>query len=141
MTRRKLIIGGKSVHFANAFACNDVSSLALLWPQRGDADVPVVLLNARPDRPLRTKRFLEFLAAKYPMPVVFVVGDPLAMRLARRAGFHSQTLRPLRAREVDAAMAELAAATPAGGTIWGIGNYQGFGASLVAAVARQGTPC
>jgi poly-gamma-glutamate synthase PgsB/CapB len=137
---RQLIINGKCVRFANAFACNDVSSLALLWPQR-EADVPVVLLNARPDRPLRTKRFLEFLAARNPIPMVFVVGDPLAVRLARRAGFRSDTLRPLRAREVDAAMAELAAATPAGGTIWGVGNYHGFGASLIAAIARQGTPC
>ena len=40
-----------------------------------------------------------------------------------------------------AAMTELAAATPSGGTIWGIGNYHGFGARLIAAVARQGTPC
>ena len=138
---RQLIIGGKCVRFANAFACNDVSSLALLWPQHSDADVPVVLLNARPDRPLRTKRFLEFLAARNPIPVVFVVGDPLALRLARRAGFQSDTLRPLRARKVDAAMTELAAATPSGGTIWGVGNYHGFGARLIAAVARQGTPC
>jgi hypothetical protein len=50
-------------------------------------------------------------------------------------------LCPLRARKVDAAMTELAAATPSGGTIWGVGNYHGFGARLIAAVARQGTPC
>jgi hypothetical protein len=47
----------------------------------------------------------------------------------------------LRAREVEAAIAELAAAVPSGGTIWGIGNYQGFGAKLIAGVSRQGTPC
>jgi hypothetical protein len=29
---RTLAIGGKTVRFANAFACNDVDSLALLWP-------------------------------------------------------------------------------------------------------------
>ncbi|MEA3110196.1 MAG: gamma-polyglutamate synthase [Gammaproteobacteria bacterium] len=136
---RTLDIGGKRVRFANAFACNDVASLALLWPQPSNTDI--VLLNARPDRPLRTKLFLEFLAAKNPMPLLFVVGDPLAMRLARRAGFHSETLRRLRSRRVDAAMAELAAATPSGGTIWGVGNYHGFGAKLLTAVARQGTPC
>ena len=138
-SERTLNIGGKNVRFANAFACNDVASLGLLWPQRINVDV--VLLNARPDRPLRTKLFLEFLAARNPTPLLFVVGDPLAMRLARRAGFHSETLRPLRAREAEAAMAELAAATPSGGTILGVGNYHGFGAKLIAAVARQGTPC
>jgi poly-gamma-glutamate synthase PgsB/CapB len=134
---RTLTIDGKSVRFANAFACNDVDSLALLWPQPDGAGAPVVLLNARRDRPLRTRRFLEFLAARTPAPLLFVVGDPLAVRLARRAGFMPDAVRWLRARTPAAALAELAALTPAGGVIWGVGNYQGFGARLVAELATH----
>src|SRR3954469_2721932 len=94
---RMLAIDGKPVRFANAFACNDVDSLKLLWSTVATSERPVVLLNARRDRPLRTQRFLAFLAAQVPMPLVFVVGDPLAARLARRAGFGSDGVRRLRA--------------------------------------------
>jgi poly-gamma-glutamate synthase PgsB/CapB len=138
---RSLSVGGKPVRFANAFACNDVNSLALLWSTVKSADQPVVLLNARRDRPLRTKRFLDFLAAQVPAPILFVVGDALAVRLARRAGFLPDAVRKLRARSPAAALAELAAAAPPGGMIWGIGNYQGFGAGLVGELAEHGATC
>src|SRR5258707_3550393 len=95
---RDLAIGGKAVRFANAFACNDVTSLALLWRAAEGSGKPVVLLNARRDRPLRTRRFLEFLAAREPAPIVFVAGDPLALLLARHAGFKRQAVRRLRSR-------------------------------------------
>jgi len=52
---RDLAVGGKAVRFANAFACNDAASLALLWPAAEGSGRPVVLLNARRDRPLRTR--------------------------------------------------------------------------------------
>ncbi len=100
---------GKTVRFANAFACNDVDSLELLWPTVATSERPVVLLNARRDRPLRTRRFLAFLAAQVPTPLLFVVGDPLAARLARRAGFGPDAVRRLRARLPDSALRELAA--------------------------------
>jgi poly-gamma-glutamate synthase PgsB/CapB len=142
---RALTIGGKSVRFANAFACNDVESLALLWRMIAHtaeaSDPPVVLLNARRDRPLRTKCFLEFLAAQAPAALLFVAGDPLAVRLARRSGFTPGAVRRLRARTGAAALAELAGPAPAGGMIWGIGNHQGLGASLVAELAGQSSTC
>lgn len=138
---RTLAIGGKTVRFANAFACNDVDSLALLWPTVAGASTPVVLLNARRDRPLRTRRFVEFLAAQTPAPLLFVTGDPLAVRLARRAGFTPGAVRRLRARTPMAALEELAAPTPSGGVIWGVGNYQGFGARLVAELTGLGSTC
>jgi len=134
---RTLDVDGRTIRFANAFSCNDVSSLALLWPTVEAGERPVVLLNARRDRPLRTKRFLEFLAAQVPMPLLFVVGDPLAGRLARRAGFGPDAIRRLHARAPATALAELAASTSAGGVIWGIGNYQGFGARLTAELAGR----
>ena len=138
---RTLAIDGKTVRFANAFACNDVDSLALLWPKVAGASTPVVLLNARRDRPLRTRRFVEFLAALAPAPLLFIVGDPLAARLARRAGFAPNAVQRLRARTPTAALAELAAPAPSGGVIWGVGNYQGFGARLVAELAGRSSTC
>ena len=131
---RNVAIEGKTVRFVNAFACNDVASLALLWPTVDKAGTPVVLLNARRDRPLRTRRFLEFLAAQEPSPLLFVAGDPLAARLARRAGFGRDAIRRLGARTSTAALRELAARAPSGATIWGVGNYRGIGAGLVAQV-------
>jgi gamma-polyglutamate synthase len=138
---RTLAIEGKPVRFANAFACNDVDSLKLLWSTVATSERPVVLLNARRDRPLRTQRFLAFLAAQVPMPLLFVVGDPLAARLAHRAGFERDAVRQLRARLPDIALRELAASAPSGGVIWGVGNYQGFGARLTAALAGRDASC
>jgi len=138
---RTLDIEGKPVRFANAFACNDVDSLKLLWPTVATTERPLVLLNARRDRPLRTQRFLAFLAAQVPMPLLFIVGDPLAPRLARRAGFSPDAVRQLRARLPDSALRELAASASSGGVIWGIGNYQGFGARLTAALAGRDASC
>src|SRR5262245_36212424 len=123
---RTLDVDGRTIRFANAFSCNDVASLALLWPTVKAGERLVVLLNARRDRPLRTQRFLAFLGAQVPMPLLFVVGDPLAIRLARRAGF--EAVRRLRARAPSDALRELAACASAGGLIWGLGNYQGVGA-------------
>jgi len=138
---RTVAVGDKTVCFANAFACNDVTSFALLWPTVTCAGAPVVLLNARRDRPLRTRAFLKFLAAQAPSPLLFVVGDPLAAALARRAGFGRNAVRRLRSRTAAAALAELAAAAPTGGVIWGVGNYQGFGARLVAQITERVASC
>jgi poly-gamma-glutamate synthase PgsB/CapB len=138
---RTLTIDGKPVRFANAFSCNDVDSLKLLWSAVDTGERPVVLLNARRDRPLRTQRFLAFLTAQVPMPLLFVVGDPLAIRLARRAGFGPEAVRQLRARLPDGALRELAASVSSGGVIWGVGNYQGFGAHLTAELAGHNTSC
>jgi gamma-polyglutamate synthase len=139
---RVLTIAGKCVRFANAFACNDIASLARLWPTvAAGAGAPVVLLNARRDRPLRTRRFVEFLVAQAPVPLLFVVGDPRALRLARRAGFAPGTVRRLRARAPRQALAELAASAMPGGLIWGVGNYRGFGARLLVALNGPGVPC
>jgi hypothetical protein len=63
---------------------------------------------------------------------VFVAGDPLALLLARRAGFKRQAVRRLRSRTAAAALAELAASASAGAVIWGVGNYRGIGARLIA---------
>jgi len=138
---RTLDVDGRNVRFANAFSCNDVASLALLWPTVQAGERPVVLLNARRDRPLRTQRFLAFLATQVPAPLLFIVGDPLAVRLARRSGFGPNAVRRLRARAPADALRELAASASAGGVIWGLGNYQGFGARLTAELAGRDATC
>jgi gamma-polyglutamate synthase len=138
---RTLEVDGMPLRFANAFSCNDVASLALLWPTVQAGERPVVLLNARRDRPLRTQRFLAYLATQVPTPLLFVVGDPLAVRLARRSGFAPDAVRRLRARAPADALRELAACASAGGVIWGIGNYQGFGARLTAELAGRDATC
>jgi hypothetical protein len=136
---QSLTVAGKPVRFANAFACNDVESLALQWRGAAAPSPPVVLLNARRDRPVRSKRFVDFIAAQRPAPVLFVTGDSYALRYARRAA--GANARRLASTTPSAALAELAAAAPAGGLIWGVGNYHGFGARLVDAVAGADKPC
>jgi hypothetical protein len=138
---RTFDVEGRTVRFANAFSCNDVDSLALLWPTVKSGERPIVVLNARRDRPLRTQRFLAFLVAQVPMPLLFVVGDPLAARLARRAGFDPEAVKRLRARTPVDALRELATCAPAGGVIWGLGNYKGFGARLTAELNGRDATC
>jgi len=136
---RTLVVDGKTVRFANAFACNDVDSFAILWDEVKAPPPAVVLLNARPDRPIRSRRFLEFLAARQPAPVLFVTGDAYALNFARRVASH--LVRRLHSRSAGAALVELAAAAPAGGVIWGVGNFHGFGAEMVGALGKHGPAC
>jgi hypothetical protein len=136
---RTLSVGGKTVRFANAFACNDVDSFAILWDEVHAPPPAVVVLNARPDRPVRSRRFIEFLAARQPAPVLFVTGDAYALNYARRVA--SGIVRRLRNRTAGGALAELAAAAPAGGVIWGVGNYHGFGADMVGALSEREPAC
>jgi hypothetical protein len=134
-----LTLAGKTVRFANAFACNDVESFAIIWDEVKAPPPAVVLLNARPDRPIRSRRFVEFLAAQKPTPVLFVTGDPYALHYARRVA--SSAVRRLAARTADTALTELAAAAPEGGVIWGVGNFHGFGARMVGALREHDPAC
>ena len=60
--------------------------------------------------------------------------------LARHAGFKRQAVRRLRSRTATAALAELAAAASAGAMIWGVGNYRGIGARLIAQLQAPTLP-
>ena len=64
-----------------------------------------------------------------------------AMEAIRRAGFGPDAVRQLRAHAPDMALRELAAFVPSGGVIWGLGNYQGFGARLTAELAGRDAAC
>jgi poly-gamma-glutamate synthase PgsB/CapB len=134
---RTLVVGGKTVRFENAFACNDVDSLAIAWNEVKSPSPAVVLLNARHDRPIRSRRFVEFIAAQKPAPVLFITGDAYALHFARRVA----AARRLKARTPGAALAELAAAASDGGVIWGVGNYHGFGERMVDALSEHAVTC
>lgn len=139
--RQPMELDGARFCFVNAFACNDVASLARLWGSR-DARAPAtVLLNARRDRPLRTQGFLQFLAAQGPLPRLFLSGDPLAMRLARRAGFSPGGIHWLGAGSVEETVAALLREAGAETEVWGIGNYHGLGRDLIEYARRSARIC
>jgi hypothetical protein len=50
-------------------------------------------------------------------------------------------VRWLRGRTPAVALTELAASASSGGLIWGVGNYQGLGARLVAELAARSPTC
>lgn len=125
---RSLRSGNNSFNFFDAFSCNDPESLAHLLRANPHHAVDVILLNARPDRPLRTKAMLEFLRHSALNARLFISGDALAVRYARKMGFSDALLLPQ--RDPQRILDRLAEATPPDGTAWGIGNYQGVGGAI-----------
>jgi hypothetical protein len=125
---RSLKSGDRNVNFFDAFACNDPESLAQLLRTNPDHAADVILLNARPDRPLRTKAILKFLHEEALDAQLFISGDALAIRWARKMGFGSARLLPQ--RDPQKILDQITEATPEGGTAWGIGNYQGVGGAI-----------
>ena len=134
-------IQDKPVRFVNAFACNDVESFAMHWRSLSGVVPSVILFNARPDRPLRSKQFLAFLSAQQPAPRLFLTGDALAPRLARRAGFAPDMVRSLRSRSPAAALKELGGELASGSMLWGVGNFHGMGAALLAELNQRPYRC
>ena len=122
--------GGAHGRFIDAFTCNDAQSLAYWWERYDGAPGDAILLNARPDRPLRTRAMLQFLAERQVEGPVFIAGDPLAARIARRLGLSAQRLGS-RLAPPDLLQQVLSSAGSST-TVWGIGNYRGTGARLSA---------
>ena len=126
--------------FINAFACNDIASLAQLWQERsGDGDA-VVLFNARPDRPLRSRDFLAWLSRLERRPRLVMTGDRLAERLARRMGWTGEDV-VWSGDDPGSALGHAARLAGRTGTVWGVGNWKGGGEAIVARLARQRVPC
>ena len=124
----------------SAFACNDPVSLERLWRAHPHGPDPVVLLNARADRPLRTQAFLALLARLEPSVRLVLLG-PVPLRWTRQAGFAAAQVSRLRSQSPQGALEELGGLVAPGGTVWGVGNYAGLGAEIVALVGRKAIPC
>jgi len=127
---------GLGCRFANAYACNDVTSFLAMWAEHRPNGSAVVHLNARADRPFRTRAFLRALADLEP-PALVVLSGPVPTRWVREAGIDLSRVSRLQARNPDEAVAELCALGGPGATIWGAGNYAGIGQRIVHHLATR----
>lgn len=134
------IFAGKQFRFANAFSCNDTVSLRQLWTENNAAEAPIVLLNARDDRPARTLAFLEELSRLAPGMRLYLAGS-VPRRWALLAGIAPARIHRLRTSNAAKAVEVLAAAAGHGGTIWGVGNYSKLGRDIVRLLRSQAASC
>lgn len=130
---------GQKLRFYNAFACNDTQSFQQLWLANQSQGTPVVLLNARADRPVRTRDFLEVLATLTP-PVSLVLAGQWSARWLKGIDFGGHKVTRLKARRAEDALIELAALSPEP-HIWGVGNYYGIGEKLIRHVKQKAAQC
>ena len=133
---RDIVVDDRPLRFHNAFACNDVLSLERLWQDHPAEEMPIVLLNARFDRPERTKAFLDFLATL--PPVKLVIAGAWRPAWARQAGLAPENIARLRSRDPAGILRELAALAPSR-SVWGVGNYAGVGETLSDYLREQGS--
>lgn len=125
---REIMVEGRRLRFHNAFACNDVDSLSRLWAEHPSDEPATVLLNARADRPERTRLFLDFLGS-LSTPVQLVMTGAWRKSWIKNAGFDPRQVQALNENRPDAALARLASLAQ-NTTIWGIGNYADLGQRL-----------
>lgn len=134
------IRAGKRFRFANAFSCNDTVSLRQLWVENNATSSPIVLLNARDDRPARTLAFLEELARLAPDMRLYLAGS-VPRSWALKAGFAPTRIHRLRTSNAARAVDILADAADADDTIWGVGNYSRLGRDIARLLRREALPC
>jgi hypothetical protein len=137
----RLRVHGKQLGFVNAFACNDVISLGMLWREHATGDSSLVaLLNHRGDRPLRSLQFLDYFAALPERPRILLLGSSAWLRReAHRRGLDFGALASPPWAGGAALLQRVAAAVSDGTTLWGVGNYHGRGAALVRAIRQEAT--
>ncbi|PSM20148.1 poly-gamma-glutamate synthase PgsB [Nitratireductor sp. StC3] len=133
-------LDGRRFRFASAFSCNDTRSLEQLWHETPCPGVPVILLNARHDRPERTRAFLACLAGLAPRAEIYLSGF-VPRRWTRAAGLADARVHRLVTNNARRALATLVEAAPAEATIWGIGNYSRLGRDIVRLLKSEATPC
>ena len=142
-TVKPLSIEGRSVRFANAFSCNDVQSFELLWRRHQPAERPsAFLFNARSDRPLRSREFLNALARLSPGALLFLTpGGGMLRGRARRAGFAPARIHLLPGTGADAQLRAVAREVADGTVVWGTGNFKGAGAAISERVSTLPLSC
>lgn len=131
---------GKRFRFASAFSCNDTLSLRQLWGENRSDVAPVVLLNARDDRPARTVAFIQELARLAPDIELYLAGS-VPKHWAVRAGFPKSRIRRLRVSSAAKAIDVLVEAAGQDGIIWGVGNYSKLGREIVRVLRSEVRPC
>jgi poly-gamma-glutamate synthase PgsB/CapB len=139
---RELELEGCRLRLVSAFACNDPVSLELLWKHNHDPaiDRVLVIVNAREDRPDRTMALLRMLRS---------LGRPLQLfffrrgfaRSARAEGFADAQIRILASNDPQAVLLELARIGRPRAELWGVGNFQGFGAAMARHLDRRQPAC
>ncbi|MEQ8295682.1 MAG: poly-gamma-glutamate synthase PgsB [Nitratireductor sp.] len=133
-------VEGRPFRFASAFSCNDTRSLEQLWHETPCPGAPVILFNARHDRPERTRAFLACLADLAPRAEIYLSGF-VPRRWTRAAGLADARVHRLATNNARRALATLVKAAPAEATIWGIGNYSRLGRDIVRLLKSEATPC
>ena len=142
-TLQSVMIGGRSVRFANAFSCNDVESFQQLWHRYQPAGTPAAFLfNARADRPLRSRAFLSLLPRLAPDAALYVTqGSPVFRQWALDAGFDPGRVNLLRRASAQQQLGRIARGVADGTVIWGTGNFRGAGAEVTAFVDVAAQTC
>jgi hypothetical protein len=126
---------GEEVTLLDAFSANDTQSLERLWSgwrrDFGDLSDWSVLFNTRADRPLRTRQFCRWLAARNDVDEVYVAGSH------RSAAARLLSKRKLRVTQLptDTPAVVSGSARPPDPEdkrklLVGIGNVQGLGLNL-----------
>lgn len=138
---RRVAWGAGEAVLLDAFSANDTESLGVLWEgwrrSLGAARPWSVILATRADRPLRTRRFCDWLAGRDDVEAVYVTGShrAAACALLRRRGLD---VRDFGRAPASMSLLEGAAAVPlADGVpvLVGLGNSRGLGLALRAGEA------
>lgn len=129
--------------FINGFAANDLLSTKLVWEEavgRLPQDLPLILLyNNRSDREYRIREFLRLPGALKGLKLVVAIGDnpKKVARSFARLGLESIAIEP--GTSCEALLASLGAKVGGAFLVFGVGNIQGMGKSLVKYCMEHGS--
>jgi poly-gamma-glutamate synthase PgsB/CapB len=139
----QVAVDGGHIEFANAFSCNDTSSLERLWRCHHPPETkPAFLLNPRPDRPIRTAEFIATLARLASDAPLFIASrNPLLRRAAIARGFAAQHVNLVPPRMTREVFSRITGTLAPGTVLWGIGNYKGAGAQITALLDALSARC
>lgn len=129
-------INGHHVRFINAFAANDPESIDKIWKQLGLADIAkdrllIVLFNARPDRPLRSKQFFQFITDKLVPNHFIFIGDFGTSAEHFLKNRNADNLLDMTGMPADKIEKEIKALINRDAVIFACGNIAGVGLQMV----------
>ncbi|UCF83228.1 MAG: poly-gamma-glutamate synthase PgsB [Desulfobacteraceae bacterium] len=128
---------GRKIIFANGFAANDPESSEKIWnmalEKYQDLERKIIVLNARADRPDRSKQLGEAMA-KWVQPDNYVLmgsGVYVLFRIAVASGMDASKLVYAEGMPVDRVFEEIIGLSTPSALVMGIGNIGGPGLELV----------